>query len=127
MYDANDWRTGTLIDVLRERATDMPNEVIYTFLVDGESRIQIMTYGDLDRKARSIGQSLRMIAKTGERALMLYPDGLDYIVGLFGCLYAGMVAVSGVTLLHPRSPQRFLNIAKDSKANIVLGTRAVLA
>jgi len=36
----------------------------------------------------------------GERVLLGFPPGLDFLVGLFGCLYAGLVAV-------PAYPPRF--------------------
>ena len=39
-------------------------------------------------------------APPGERVLLLYPPGLEYVAALFGCLYAGAVAV-------PAYPPRF--------------------
>jgi acyl-CoA synthetase (AMP-forming)/AMP-acid ligase II len=38
----------------------------------------------------------------GERALLLYPPGLEYIAGFFGCLYAGTIAVPA----YPPNPAR---------------------
>ena len=35
----------------------------------------------------------RTSSAAGERALLLYPPGLEFIAAFFGCLYAGVVAV----------------------------------
>ena len=85
--------TATLVDLLRERALRHPDRRAYTFLVDGESEEQHLTYGELDRQARAIAAQLQGLGMTGERALLLYPPGLEYIAGFFGCLYAGTIAV----------------------------------
>ncbi|HMV69997.1 MAG TPA: AMP-binding protein, partial [Myxococcota bacterium] len=33
------------------------------------------------------------VARPGERVLLLYPQGLDYLAALYGCMYAGVLAV----------------------------------
>ena len=65
----------------------------FTFLADGESEGGRLTYGELDRRAAAIAAALAASVAPGERALLLYPPGLDFIVAFFGCLYAGVVAV----------------------------------
>ena len=83
----------TLFDILRWRAENQPHRVAYRFLIDGEFEEVVLTYGDLDRRARSIGALLQSSAKAGDRALLLFPPGLDFIVAFFGCLYAKIMAV----------------------------------
>src|SRR5215510_9120407 len=126
MPDRVDWQTGTLIDVLTHRATVAPDGLVYTFLVDGERQAARLTHGQLDRRARTLAGLLQRITRPGDRALLLYPDGLEYIVGLFGCLYAGVVPVSGVPPLVPRSVDRFVNVIRDCAPAVVIGTSAVL-
>src|SRR5690242_14341213 len=84
---------STLTELLRWRASQQPNQLSYRFLVDGETREACFTYGELDRQARAIGAQLTGIGRSGERAILLYPPGLEYIAAFFGCLYAGLVAV----------------------------------
>src|SRR5689334_14098581 len=83
----------TLIDVLRFRAAHQMNQPAYIFLADGESREICLTYGELDQRARAIAAALQDRGAVGERVLLLYPHGLEYIAAFFGCLYAGAVAV----------------------------------
>ncbi|MGQ0593712.1 MAG: amino acid adenylation domain-containing protein [Gammaproteobacteria bacterium] len=81
------------MSLLRQRATLAPEACAYVFLADGECQEQRLCYGELDTLARVIAARLQGLDGTGERALLLYPPGLDYIAAFFGCLYAGVVAV----------------------------------
>src|SRR5579859_4972793 len=83
---------STLVELLRWRAFDQPDQKAYIFLADGEEEYSL-TYGELDRQSRAIGALLQRLDAMGERVLLLYPPGLDYISAFFGCLYAGSIAV----------------------------------
>lgn len=61
--------------------------------MDGEYEEVVITYQELDRRARSIGAFLQQFTKAGDRALLLFPPGLDFIAAYFGCLYARIIAV----------------------------------
>jgi acyl-CoA synthetase (AMP-forming)/AMP-acid ligase II len=74
--------------ILQHRAKVTPENIAYTFLPDGEQTEQSMTYAQLDLRARAVAASLQNCARAGERALLMFPSGLDYIVALFGCFYA---------------------------------------
>ena len=84
---------STLVEILRWRALQQPEQRTYTYLVDGEAEGDHLTYAALDCQARSIGALLQSYRASGERALLLYPAGLEFIAAFFGCLYAGVIAV----------------------------------
>lgn len=84
---------SNLVDVLRHRALSTPDDDAFVYLEDGESRERRLTVGELDRRARRIASLLEPRRVVGERILLCYPSGLDYIEAFFGCLYAGAVAV----------------------------------
>src|SRR5215207_897919 len=86
-------RSATLVELLHQRSLQQPDKLGYTFLLDGETSELHLTYGQLERRARAIAAALRFAGTKNERALLLYPPGLDFIEGFFGCLYAGVVAV----------------------------------
>ncbi len=103
-------------------AISTPNKVVYTYLSDGESEEMDLTFGALDGKARKLAGRLQAKGARGERALLLYPPGLDFVVSFFGCLYAGVVAVP---VYPPRSNQnlaRLEAIVADAEAAFVLTT-----
>ncbi len=116
----------TLVDMLRRQAEKQPDEVLFTFLVDGESEEYSMTYGDLDRNARGIAAWLQDHHAEGERALLLYPPGLDYISAYFGCLYAGVIAVPAYPPRLNRPVPRIQGIVADSSSRFALTTNEIL-
>ena len=83
----------TLVDLLRDRASQHPNRTAYTFLEDGEREVSSLTYRQLDEKVRAIAAHLQAQLTIGDRVLLVYPQGLEAIAALFGCLYAGMIAI----------------------------------
>ncbi|HIK19196.1 MAG TPA: AMP-binding protein [Leptolyngbyaceae cyanobacterium M33_DOE_097] len=83
----------TLIDLLQERTSQHPDKVAYTFLEDGERESSSFTYQQLDQKARAIAAYLQTQLSPGDRVLLVYPQGLEAIAALFGCLYAGVIAI----------------------------------
>jgi len=119
-------KTTTLVDLLRKRAVYETNQTAYTFLVDGEREAVSVSYGELDRLARAIAVELQSFCQPGERALLLYPPGLEYITAFFGCLYAGVVAVPAYPPRPNRSLGRIQKIIEDSLPKIALTTKYVL-
>lgn len=117
----------TLIELLRLRALDAPDQRAYTFLLDGEVEERRLTYGELDRQARSIAALLQSLCNEGERALLLYPPGLDCVAAFFGCLYAGVIAVPAYPPRNDRALPRLQAIIQDAGATLVLSAQAVFS
>jgi acyl-CoA synthetase (AMP-forming)/AMP-acid ligase II len=119
----------TLIERLRALATEQSDKLAYTFLIDGKTEGQQFTYSTLDRLARSIAALLQQHQAKGERALLLYPQGLEVIAAFCGCLYAGVIAIP----VPPpeagrmkRTLPRLSAIVKDAQATLVLTTESIL-
>ena len=127
IMDENPVQAETVVDLLRYHAQRKPNETLYTFLKDGEVEDGLLTYAQLDRKARAIAAKLQDISSLGERALLLYPAGLDFIAAFFGCLCAGVIAVPTYPPRRNRPDPRFQAIATDAGASIVLTTAEILS
>ena len=117
---------SNLVELLRHRARCQPDDVGFTYLVDGEHDQVHLTYRELDRQARAIGAWLQSRDLAGQRALLLYPAGLDFIVAFFGCLYAGVIAVPVYPPRRNRSLNRIQTIADDAEAQVALTTELVL-
>ena len=89
----SDFSPSTYVDLLQSRARRQASSLAYTFLQDGETETDRITFADLDLRARSIAAVLRKQVAPGSRVLLLFPPGLDYIAAFFGCMYAGAIAV----------------------------------
>jgi acyl-CoA synthetase (AMP-forming)/AMP-acid ligase II/acyl carrier protein len=95
------------------------------FLADGDTIKGTLTYAELDHQARAIATVLQSRGLAGERALLLYPPGLDYIAAFFGCLYAGVVAVPTYPPRRNRSGERLQAIVANAQAAAVLTTPTI--
>jgi amino acid adenylation domain-containing protein len=110
----------TLIDVLRSKASEKPDHVCYTFLVGGGQETIRATYQQIEKKAMAIAARLQQICTSGERAILVYPSGLDFIPAFFGCLYAGVIAVPCYPPREKRDLASLRLIAEDCKSRLVL-------
>ncbi|HVG32646.1 MAG TPA: beta-ketoacyl synthase N-terminal-like domain-containing protein [Pyrinomonadaceae bacterium] len=122
--------SSTLIELLRWRAEHQPARHAYTYLADGEAEEGSLTYAELDERARAVASWLQSLGAAGDRALLLYPPGLDFIAAFFGCLYAGVVAVP-VYPPHPSRPEQTLArlraVVADAQAALMMTTTKILS
>jgi amino acid adenylation domain-containing protein len=121
---------STLVELLRWRAKHQSDQLAYLFLVDGKTEASRLTYAELDRKAQAIGAKLQGLGGAGERALLFFPPGLDFITSFLGCLYASVIAVpvnSPGLIQLARGLPRLQTIVADSKAKWVLTTSEIAA
>ncbi len=118
---------GTLVDILHSKALYQPDKKAFTFLLDGETEETTLTYLELDLQARAIATSLQNLGANGERALLIYPPGLEFIAAFCGCLYAGVVAVPAYPPRRNQSLSRLQSIVAEARATIALTTKTVLS
>lgn len=118
---------SNLVRLAQQRAHDRPHGLSHIFLVGDDLRESRLTYSELDFQARAIAGFLQERKAQGERALLLYPPGLEFITAFFGCLYGGVIAVPAYPPRLNRNALRIVSIAQDSQASIVLTTGAVFS
>lgn len=130
----------TLCELLDYRARYQPNEVAYHYLKRGEFVDEQLTYAQLQRQAKLIAahlqesiqknnrrSTLQSDCQAGERALLLFPPGLEFVAAFLGCLYAGVTAVPAYPPRKNRSILRLQSIVDDADAAIVLTTSSLEA
>src|SRR5579864_187210 len=118
---------SNLVELVQQRARDCPDRTAFIFLAGEDLRQSSLTCGELDFQARSIAGFLQELEAQGERALLLYPPGLEFIAAFFGCLYAGVIAVPAYPPRLNRNALRIVSIAKDSQALLALTSVEVLS
>lgn len=124
-------RPESFVHILRDHAEQRPDQPVYHALAPGaDAPVDVLTFGGLDRNARAIAVAVRQRCRPGDRALLLYPPGLDFVAGFFGCLYAGVVPVP----VYPPNPARLARtlprlaaVAVDADAAVLLGSAPLLS
>ncbi|MFZ1322475.1 MAG: SDR family NAD(P)-dependent oxidoreductase [Ignavibacteria bacterium] len=118
-------KAQNLVDLLIYRSQKQPDKTAFVFLEDGETESGTFSFKALDIRAKSIAYCLQTKNLNGERALLIYESGLEYLDSFFGCLYTGVISVP----LHPpgknKSLSRIAAIAKDSDAKVILSTTEI--
>ncbi|MDC0832902.1 beta-ketoacyl synthase N-terminal-like domain-containing protein [Geitlerinema sp. CS-897] len=118
---------STLVDLLRERASTQGDATAFTFLRNGEDEQDIWSFAALDARARAIAARLQSSHRPGDRVLLLYSPGLEFVAAFFGCLYAGAIAVPLYPPRRNHHLHRLQAVLKDADAAIALTTQDVMA
>src|SRR5207244_4875282 len=117
---------ATWVDVLHSRAQLQPDRTAFTWLADDPACDVPISYAALDLRARAIAGLLQRHGQPGERALLLVPPGLDFIAALFGCFYAGWVAVPAYPPPLNQRLDRIHSIVANAEPVVALTTAATL-
>jgi len=109
-----------LVKMLQFRSSSQNSETACILLEDGFTEKEVRTFGEIDLRAKSVGASLQKLGKKGDPVLLLFPTGIDFIIGLFGCFYAGMIAIPAYPPRKNKVNERFHSILNNSEAQIIL-------
>ncbi len=118
----------TLVGLFRQRAAAFPQREAFVFerFEEEDQQAEVLTYGALDRQAQAIGAWLVEHSEPGDRALLVYPPGLDFIAAFLGCMYAGVLPVPA-TYPKPRRPlPRLDTIVADCQPRLALTSSQTL-
>lgn len=118
----------TVVDAIRRHSETRATHDALVFLKDGEEPDGRVPYGELDRRLRAIAAGLQRSSSPGDRVLLVYPPGIEYVLGFLGCIYAGLIPVPAYPP-HPARLERMLPrlraVAADAQANFVLSLTAL--
>lgn len=89
-------------DVLRNTVADRPDDVAFQFLPDGEEEERSLTWGALDRRVASIALAIAEVTSPGDRVLLVYAPGLEFVESFLACQLADVIAVP----TYPPRPER---------------------
>src|SRR6516225_2460436 len=125
MSAGNQGAPANLLQLLRASAQAYRDNG-FTFLSSRTSPEVRLTFAQLDQQARCLAAVLQGRGLAGQRALLCYPAGVDFLVGLFGCLHAGMVAVPAYPPRASKADGRLDSISSNAGASLVLTTTKIL-
>ena len=121
----------TLRSLVAQHASARPDSLACLYLRDGEIEHGRLTFSQLHARAVARAQWVRGFAAVGDRVLLGYPAGLEFIQAFLGCMYAGVIPVPvelprrGVA--GAETAARLRAIAADCGAHTVLTSTAAQA
>ncbi|MGY3604606.1 MULTISPECIES: fatty acyl-AMP ligase [unclassified Bradyrhizobium] len=110
---------SSLVALLAKRAETQPDARAYVFLSDRGAEEAILTFRELHDAARALAARLGEVTRPGDRAMLVFPPGLEFVVAFFGCLIARVIAVP---MMMPRRQS-----ARDSSAAIMANCEPAIA
>jgi acyl-CoA synthetase (AMP-forming)/AMP-acid ligase II len=110
---------SSLVALLAKRAETQPDARAYIFLSDRGAEETVLTFRELHDAARALAVRLAEVTRPGDRAMLVFPPGLEFVVAFFGCLIARVIAVP---MMMPRRQS-----ARDSSAAIMANCEPAIA
>ena len=120
---------ASLISLLHDRATRTPDDTAYTFIdydVDPEGFAEEMTWAQLQNAVRSVADELSACGSPGDRAAIVAPQGLAYIISFLGAVHAGFIAVPLSVPAYGIHDDRISSVLKDCAPSVILTTSAAI-
>ena len=113
---------STLGALLQDRAARTPDRNAFVFQswrLD-EPDEETLTCASLLARSRAVAAALQARCRPRDRALILCPPGLGYIVAFFACQLAGVVAVPAYPPRNAGHMARLRTIIEDADASAIL-------
>ena len=125
---APDFDGQSLPGLLRDLAARHAHQRAFTFMdypdLGSTGRSRTLTWAQLQDRARVVAGRLRETARPGDRAVLLMPQGLDYVAGFLGCLMAGVIAVPLFPPDQPGHENRVAAVIEDCEPACALVVEA---
>src|ERR1700730_12828511 len=119
---------SSILSMLHGRASLRPDDVAFTFTDyenDWAGVPESLTWSQLSRRTLNVARELGPHGSVGDRAVILAPQGLDYIAAFLGSMQAGLIAVPLPLPHRGSSHDRLSAVFDDTSPSVVLTTSAV--
>jgi acyl-CoA synthetase (AMP-forming)/AMP-acid ligase II/acyl carrier protein len=118
------------VDVLKYKAKTIPNNIAFSIIKDDNCIAESISFSELDKKAGNVAEALKNICNPGDRVILIFPSGIDFIYCLLGCLYSHVISVP---IYPPRNQKnnpesiiRFKKIINDARPKVILTNETLL-
>ncbi|MFG0264626.1 MAG: AMP-binding protein, partial [Rhodopirellula sp. JB055] len=131
--EPKEMRWKSLAHLLVDRAARHPDRPALTFLpddsLDGTEAELTLTYADLHRRVRAV--ALRLVrdtgAKPGDRAMLLFPPGLEFMIGFMACELARLIPVPTSYPKPGRAMPRLDASVADCRPTVLISDQETIA
>jgi acyl-CoA synthetase (AMP-forming)/AMP-acid ligase II/acyl carrier protein len=130
----NNWRVcASLIDAIYAHADHRGEQIAYACVSSDGALESTLTYRQLLKRAESVAAELLRSLQPGDRAILLFHGGPEFIVSFLGCLIAGVIAVPAYPVRVPASPsqparnfERLIPVLANAQPKVALSTRPIV-
>ncbi|CAB9513800.1 D-alanine--D-alanyl carrier protein ligase [Seminavis robusta] len=122
---------STILEVLNSHAVDASEKVIFTWVDIHCEEQQTVTFKQLEDQSNAVAaRLLKQGCQKGDRVMIAYPFGLEFLAGMFGAMKIGVIPCS----IYPPNPNqlktempKFRRFAEDAGAKYALSTNMFAA
>lgn len=112
-----------LLDMRAEQYGDEDKTFFLNTSLDIEDKL---SFHSLMIKSKAIAAIIQRHTNKGDRVLLVYPPGLEFICAFYGCLYAGVIAVPVYPPVDKKLVDKLQAVIKNSEPKIILSTKTVV-
>ncbi|MBS1695230.1 MAG: AMP-binding protein [Actinobacteria bacterium] len=112
---------------LEAHAAQQPTTTAVTYVdyeADWSGFTESLTWSQLHQRAGTVAHELSLCAAPGDRALILAPQGLDYVVAFLGALRAGLLAVPMWVPQAGGGDVGVTSVLRDTSPSVIFTTSA---
>ncbi|MET0318487.1 MAG: long-chain-fatty-acid--AMP ligase FadD32 [Rhodococcus fascians] len=116
---------GNLVRHVEKWAKVRGDALAYQFIDFSTERDGVarnLNWRDFSARNKAVGARLQQVTQPGDRVAILCPQNLDYLVGFFGALYAGRIAVPLFDPSEPGHVGRLHAVLDDCQPTAILTT-----
>jgi acyl-CoA synthetase (AMP-forming)/AMP-acid ligase II/acyl carrier protein len=128
LLPGQDTSVSDLREAIQRRAQEQPDRIGFVFPKGPlDKPNEFLTYGQLHSLAGDVAAVLRSEGAAGQRVLLCFSAGPEFLATFFGCIYANAIPVP---VPPPRRRRRSVGIqaiANDCAATMVVATTAILS
>ncbi len=113
----------TLTDCIDSFCQTKPDDWAYIFYSNPKNAPDRISYQQLQQQSQQLAQHIIALTNPGDRVVLLYPSGLDFIIAFYACWYAGAIAVPCQTPTNASSADKLQSIMNNCQPSIILSNQ----
>ncbi len=115
----------TLLHMVRQRVTDTP-DALAIIHEPSQGPASEFTYLEIWRRAVAVAAQVGATGQSGDRVVLLFPSGPDFVAAFLGCMLARRIAVPSALQRNERALERTISIVRDAGARLIITTGSML-
>ncbi|CEG56898.1 fatty acyl-AMP ligase [Legionella fallonii] len=116
-----------MVELFQERVQKIPEKNVYYFSETGLHENNVAySYGSLEEKIMFIAALIQEHTTPGDRVLMIFAPGMDYLVAFWACLYAGVIAVPAYPPFNKNTIEKIQAIIENATPTVILSNTTII-